>query len=56
MKALNKEDAEFRRANEILKAAASFSAAELDQPHTLVAFIDEHRGRFGGVEPRSAAC
>ncbi|MFE1328535.1 IS3 family transposase [Streptomyces sp. NPDC058741] len=31
--------------------AASFFAAELDRPHTLVAFIDEHRARFGGVEP-----
>ncbi len=26
-----------------------FFAAELDRPHTLVAFIDEHRARFGGV-------
>ena len=49
---MKKEIAELKRANEILKAAASFFAAELDRPHTtLVAFIDEHRGRFGGVEP-----
>ncbi|MFD8033505.1 hypothetical protein ACFV3F_33045, partial [Streptomyces sp. NPDC059717] len=29
-----KENAELKRANEILKAAASFFAAELDRPHT----------------------
>ncbi|MDX3515175.1 IS3 family transposase [Streptomyces caniscabiei] len=51
LKRLKKENAELKRANEILKAAASFFAAELDRPHTLVAFIDEHRDRFGGVEP-----
>ncbi|GAA3377511.1 transposase [Streptomyces sannanensis] len=28
------ESAELKRANEILKAAASFFAAELDRPHT----------------------
>ena len=33
VKALRKEVAELRRANEILKAAASFFAAELDRPH-----------------------
>ncbi|GAB2836501.1 transposase [Actinocorallia aurea] len=33
VKALKKEIAELRRANEILKAAASFFAAELDRPH-----------------------
>ena len=32
--ALKKENAELKRANEILKAAASFFAAELDRPHT----------------------
>lgn len=51
MKRLKKENAELKRANDILKAAASFFAAELDRPHTLVAFIDEHKGCFGGVEP-----
>ncbi|MER6685966.1 hypothetical protein [Streptomyces olivaceoviridis] len=30
---LKKENAELKRANEILKAAASFFAAELDRPH-----------------------
>ncbi|MET7354110.1 transposase [Streptomyces mirabilis] len=34
LKALKKEVAELKRANEILKAAASFFAAELDRPHT----------------------
>lgn len=33
VKALKKENAELKRANEILKAAASFFAAELDRPH-----------------------
>ncbi len=34
MKRLKNENAELRRANDILKAAASFFAAELDRPHT----------------------
>ena len=34
LKRLKRENAELRRANEILKAAASFFAAELDRPHT----------------------
>ena len=33
VKRLRREVAELRRANEILKAAASFFAAELDRPH-----------------------
>jgi transposase len=33
VKALRKENAELRRANEILKAAAAFFGAELDRPH-----------------------
>jgi transposase len=32
IKALKRENAELRRANEILKAASSFFAAELDRP------------------------
>ncbi|TLQ41956.1 hypothetical protein FEF34_00480 [Streptomyces marianii] len=32
LKALRKENAELKRANEILKAAASFFAAGLDRP------------------------
>ncbi|MCX5401565.1 IS3 family transposase [Streptomyces sp. NBC_00102] len=51
MKALKKENAELRRANDILKAAASFFRPSSTGTHTLVAFIDEHRARFGGVEP-----
>ncbi|GGQ05665.1 transposase [Actinomadura coerulea] len=34
LKRLKRENAELRRANEILKAAAGFFAAELDRPHT----------------------
>ena len=34
MKRLKRENAELRRANEILKAAAAFFAAELDRPQT----------------------
>jgi transposase len=33
IKELKKENAELRRANEILKAASAFFAAELDRPH-----------------------
>jgi transposase len=33
IKAMKKEIAELKRANDILKAAASFFAAELDRPH-----------------------
>jgi transposase len=34
IKGLEREVAELRRANDILKAAAGFFAAELDRPHT----------------------
>ncbi|MCX4610553.1 MULTISPECIES: IS3 family transposase [Streptomyces] len=52
LKALKKENAELKRANEILKAAAKFLRGRArPATHTLVAFIDEHRDRFGGVEP-----
>ncbi|MGW2353519.1 IS3 family transposase [Actinacidiphila glaucinigra] len=52
VKAMKKEIAELKRANEILKAAAKFLRGRA-RPATsaLVAFIDEHRDRFGGVEP-----
>jgi transposase len=33
LKRLRRENAELKRANEILKSAASFFAAELDRPH-----------------------
>jgi transposase len=34
IKRLRRENAELKRANEILKAASAFFAAELDRPHT----------------------
>jgi transposase len=34
LKRLRRENAELRRANEILKAASAFFAAELDRPST----------------------
>ncbi|WP_433854288.1 hypothetical protein [Streptomyces kronopolitis] len=34
IKAMKKKIAELKRANDILKAAASFFAAKLDRPHT----------------------
>ncbi|WP_326756765.1 IS3 family transposase [Streptomyces hirsutus] len=52
LKRLKKENAELKRANDILKAAAKFLRGRArPATHTLVAFIDEHRDRFGGVEP-----
>ncbi|MEU6709093.1 IS3 family transposase [Streptomyces wuyuanensis] len=52
VKAMKKEIAELKRANEILKSAAKFLRGRA-RPATssLVAFVDEHKGRFGGVEP-----
>ncbi|MCX4564443.1 IS3 family transposase [Streptomyces phaeochromogenes] len=51
IKRLRAENAELRRANEILKAASGFLRGR-DRPavETLVAFIDAHRQEFG-VEP-----
>ncbi|MFJ8828389.1 IS3 family transposase [Streptomyces sp. NPDC102467] len=52
LKRLKKENTELKRANEILKAAAFFLRGRArPATHALVAFIDEHRDRFGGVEP-----
>ncbi|MGY4927213.1 IS3 family transposase [Streptomyces sp. 900105755] len=52
LKAMKKGIAELKRANEILKAAAKFLRGRArPATHALVAFIDEHRDRFGGVEP-----
>ncbi|WP_438306644.1 IS3 family transposase (plasmid) [Streptomyces sp. HUAS TT11] len=52
LKALKKENAELKRANEILKAAAKFLRGRArPATHALVTFIDEYRDRFGGVEP-----
>ncbi|MCX4745402.1 IS3 family transposase [Kitasatospora sp. NBC_01287] len=52
IKAMKKEIAELKRANDILKAAGEFLRGRA-RPATpsLVAFVDEHRDRFGGVEP-----
>jgi transposase len=51
IKRLRAEVAELRRANEILKAASAFFAAELDRPSKrFIAFIDAHR-QVCGVEP-----
>ncbi|MFF8196712.1 IS3 family transposase [Streptomyces bobili] len=52
LKRLKKGNAELKRANDILKAAAFFLRGRArPATHTLVAFIDEHKDRFGGVEP-----
>jgi hypothetical protein len=51
IKELERENRELKRANEILLAASSFFARELDPRLPLVeAFIDGDRTRFG-VEP-----
>ncbi|WP_213083782.1 hypothetical protein [Streptomyces canus] len=44
--------AELKRANEILTVPASFLRSRArPATHSLVAFINEHRDQFGGVEP-----
>ena len=50
LKELERENRELRRANEILKSASAFFAAELDGRQEVIAYIDAHRDRFG-VEP-----
>ncbi len=50
MKELERENFELRRANEILKAVSAFFAGARPATAQVVAFIDEHRHRFG-VEP-----
>jgi transposase-like protein len=52
MKALEQENRELRRANEILrKASAYFAQAELRPPtEMMVSFIDAHRDEYG-IEP-----
>ena len=65
IKRLKRENAELRRANEILKAASAFFAAELDRPRSLIVeFIREHADRrrarltavCDGGSSRSAPC
>jgi putative transposase len=52
LRALERENFELRRANEILrKASAYFAQGELDRRgEVMVGFIDDHRGQYG-VEP-----
>jgi putative transposase len=50
LRRLRRENAELRRANEIVKLASAFFAAELDRTATVIDYIDAHRDRFG-VEP-----
>ncbi len=51
LKQLRRENAELRRANEILTSASIFFAGELDPPaKAMSAYIDQHKERFG-VEP-----
>jgi len=45
---LKRENLELRRANEILKSASAFFAAEPDRPRNeMIAYIDAHRDQFG---------
>ncbi|MCR9193049.1 MAG: IS3 family transposase [Gammaproteobacteria bacterium] len=56
LKALEKENRELRRANEILKTASAFFCEGGARPQTevMVSYIDEHKDRFG-VEPICSA-
>ena len=61
IKKLKRENAELRRANEILKAASTFFAAELDRPHKRESPSSTNtrtapRAGSDGVSSRSALC
>ena len=61
IKKLKRENAELRRANEILKAASTFFAAELDRPHKRQSSSSTSTGSAptagcDGVSSRSARC
>ena len=61
IKKLKRENAELRRANEILKAASAFFAAELDRPHKRESPSSTNtrtapRAGSDGVSSRSALC
>ena len=61
IKRLKRENAELRRANEILKAASAFFAAELDRPHKRESPSSTNtrtapRAGSDGVSSRSAPC
>ncbi|HEU4422786.1 MAG TPA: IS3 family transposase [Pilimelia sp.] len=50
LKRLRRENAELRRANEILKAASVFRRGARPPRAEMIRFVDEHKDRFG-VEP-----
>nr|WP_193599567.1 transposase [Micromonospora purpureochromogenes] len=50
LRRLRRENAELKRANEILKAASAFRLGTRPDPATVVTLVDELRDRFG-VEP-----
>ncbi|WP_437023458.1 transposase [Streptomyces sp. enrichment culture] len=56
VKALKKEVAEVKRANEVLKAAASFLAAGLDRPHLRSWRSSTGTGTASAAPSRSAVC
>ena len=45
---LRRENRDLRRSNEILKAASVFRSRTRPAPSEVSAFVDTHRGRFGG--------
>lgn len=47
LKQLKRQNAELRRASEVLRTASAFFAAELDRPHEMIRYVDMYRGRFG---------
>ncbi|MFZ2562471.1 hypothetical protein ACTXOY_15220 [Corynebacterium variabile] len=54
---LRKELAESQRANEILKKASAFFAAELELPtQVVVDFIDDNRAQYGASHRSSGSC
>ena len=55
IKALKRENAELRRANEILKSASAFFAAELDRPHRYL-WTTSPRIAVSSGSSRSAGC
>ncbi|WP_432106172.1 IS3 family transposase [Streptomyces sp. bgisy091] len=51
IKAMKKEIAELKRERDPESRGVFLRGRARPATHTLVAFIDEHKGRFGGVEP-----
>ncbi len=56
LRRLRRENAELRRANEILKAASAFFAAELDRPHRFSGTSSTRIRRCSAAWSRAAAC